>query len=64
MITELCVCNSVTRLFPETNHVGDKIFRSECEIIFEKYINVFEQSNTLWKYLNTNTFLCGKLKYF
>ena len=52
----LCVCNSVIRLFPETNHVGDKIFRSKHEIILEK-------SNTLWKYLNTNTFLYGKLKY-
>ena len=59
--------NSVIRLFPETNHVGDKIFRSKHEIILEKYRNVFEdvfeKSNTLLKYLNTNTFLLGKLKY-
>jgi len=64
----LCVCNSVIRLFPETNHVGDKIFTSKHEIILEKYFNIFEdvfkKSNTLWKYLNTNTFLYGKLKYF
>jgi len=38
----LCVYNSVTRLFPETNHAGDKIFRSKHEIILEKYFNVFE----------------------
>ena len=36
----LCVCNSVIRLFPETNHVGDKIFSSKHEIILEKYFNV------------------------
>ena len=46
-----CVCNTVIRLFPETNHVGDKIFRSKHEIILEKYFNVFEdvfeKSNTL-----------------
>ena len=42
----LCVCNSVIRLFPETN-VGDKMFRSKHEIILEKYFNVFEKSNTL-----------------
>ena len=63
----VCVCNSVIRLFPETNHVGEKIFRSKHEIIFEKYSNVFEdlfeKPNTLWKCLNTNTFLYGKLKY-
>ena len=47
----VCVCNSVIRLFPEINHVGDKIFRSKHEIILEKYFNVFEyvfdKSNTL-----------------
>jgi len=47
----LCVYNSVIRLFPETNHIGDKIFRSKYEIILEKYFNifedVFEKSNTL-----------------
>jgi len=59
----VCVCNSVIRLFPETNHVGDKIFRSKHEIILERYFYVFEKSNTSWKYLNTNTFLYGKLKY-
>jgi len=63
----LCVCNSVIILFPETNYVGDKIFRWKHEIMLEKYLNVFEdvfeKSNTLWKYLNTNTFLYGKLKY-
>jgi len=32
----------VIRLFPETNHVGGKIFRSKHEIILEKYFNVFE----------------------
>jgi len=61
----LCVWNSVIILFPETNHVGDKIFRSELEIMLEKYFNVFEdafeKSNTLWKCLST--FLFGKLKY-
>ena len=45
------VSNSVIRLFPETNHVGDKIFRSKHELILEKYFNVFEEvfekSNTL-----------------
>jgi len=47
----LCVYNSVIRLFPETNHVGDKIFISKHEIILEKHFNVFEdvfeKSNTL-----------------
>ena len=43
----VCVRNSVIRLFPETNEVGDKIFRSKHEIILEKYFNVFEKSNTL-----------------
>jgi len=43
----LCMCNSVIRLFPKTNHVGDKIFISKHEIILEKYSNVFEKSNTL-----------------
>ena len=53
MITEkiipsrLYVHNSVIRLFPETNHVGDKIFRSIHEIMLEKYFNVFEESNSL-----------------
>ena len=51
----------------ETNHVGDKIIGSKHEIILEKYFNVFkdvfEKLNTLSKYLNTNTFLYGKLKY-
>ena len=32
----LRVYNSVIRLFPETNHVGDKIFTSKHEIILEK----------------------------
>ena len=56
------VCNSVIRLF-------DKIFRSKHELILEKYFNVFEEvfekSNNLRKYLNTNTnsFHYGKLKY-
>jgi len=63
----VCVCNSVIRLFPETNHVGDQFFKSKHEIILEKYFNVFEdvfeKSNTSWKYINPNTFLCGKLKY-
>jgi len=36
------VRNSVIRLFPEINHVGDKIFRSKHEIILEIYFNVFE----------------------
>ena len=53
----LCVSNSVLRFFLETNHVGDKRVRSKNEIILEKYFNVFEKSYTLWKYLNTNTFL-------
>ena len=52
----VCVCSSVIRIFPEINHVGDKIFTSKHEIILEKYFNVFEKWNTLWKYLNTNTF--------
>ena len=63
----LCVCISVIRLFPETNDVDDKIFRSKLEIILEKYFNVFvdvfEKSFTLWKYLTTYTFNYGKLKY-
>jgi len=46
----LCVCNSVIRLFPETNPVRDKIFRSKHELMLEKYFNVFEdvfeKSNT------------------
>ena len=37
--------NSVIRLFPETNHFVDKIFRLKHEIILEKYFNV-EISNT------------------
>ena len=37
-----CVCNSLIRLFPETNHVVDKIFRSKHDIILGKYFNVFE----------------------
>jgi len=41
----------VVRIFPEINHVGDKLFRSKHEIILEKYFNVFEdvfeKSNTL-----------------
>ena len=47
----LYVHNSVIRLFPETNHIGDKIFSSKHVIILEKYFNVFEdvfeKSNTL-----------------
>jgi len=42
----LCVCNSVIILFSDTNHIGDKIFRSKHELILEKYFNVFEESNT------------------
>ncbi len=41
----------VIRLFPDTNHVGEQIFRAKHEIILEKYFNVFEnvfeKSNTL-----------------
>jgi len=64
----MVVCVQLSdQIISETNHVGDKIFRSKHEIILEKYFNVFvdvfEKSNTLWKRLNTNTFLYGKLKY-
>jgi len=39
------------------------ILVTKYEIILEKYFNIFEKSNTLWKYSNMNTFLYGKLKY-
>ena len=51
----VCVCNSVIRLFPETNHVGDKIVRSKHEIILEKYFNVFEKNQILFFVVSSNT---------